>query len=142
MRLDSYIIVAACTWWGLLWGPPRFPAWSTSIGNLVVVVDSNKLQHLQHHFTQFEFTHLKPSQPSLLQLIQPNMASAPLPSANLLLKQLKEMQSDKDLSNISVGLVDDNIYEWEVMLMISDDCKFYAGRPPFRSSRLRRGIYT
>lgn len=39
------------------------------------------------------------------------------------------MQSDKGLSNISAGLVDDNIYEWEVMLMISDDCKFYGGRP-------------
>lgn len=37
------------------------------------------------------------------------------------------MQGDKDLSNISAGLVDDNIYEWEVMLMISDDCKFYGG---------------
>lgn len=57
------------------------------------------------------------------------MAASPLPSANLLRKQLKMMQSDKDLSNISAGLVDDNIYEWEVMLMISDDCKFYGGRP-------------
>ncbi|KAL0638741.1 Ubiquitin-conjugating enzyme E2 15 [Maublancomyces gigas] len=55
------------------------------------------------------------------------MAASPLPSANLLRKQLKMMQSDKDLSNISAGLVDDNIYEWEVMLMISDDCKFYGG---------------
>ncbi|TGZ78147.1 ubiquitin-conjugating enzyme [Ascodesmis nigricans] len=48
-------------------------------------------------------------------------------SATLLSRQLKEMQNDKDLSNISVGLVDDNIYQWEVMLMISDDCKFYGG---------------
>ncbi|KAF8253850.1 ubiquitin-conjugating enzyme [Wilcoxina mikolae CBS 423.85] len=55
------------------------------------------------------------------------MSTAPLPSGNLLRRQLKEMQSDKDLSNISAGLVDDNIYEWEVMLMISDDCKFYGG---------------
>jgi len=31
------------------------------------------------------------------------------------------------MSNISAGLVDDNIYEWDVMLMISDDCKFYGG---------------
>jgi ubiquitin-conjugating enzyme E2 G1 len=38
------------------------------------------------------------------------------------------MQGDKDISNISSGLVDDNIYEWEVMLMISDDCKFYGGK--------------
>lgn len=56
------------------------------------------------------------------------MAASPLPSANLLRKQLKMMQSDKDLSSISAGLVDDNIYEWEVMLMISDDCKFYGGK--------------
>jgi ubiquitin-conjugating enzyme E2 G1 len=53
--------------------------------------------------------------------------ASPFPSANLLRRQLKEMQNDKDLSNISAGLVDDNIYEWEVMLMISDDCKFYGG---------------
>lgn len=57
------------------------------------------------------------------------MAASPLPSANLLRKQLKEMQSSNDLSNISAGLVDDNIYEWEVLLMISDDCNFYAGWP-------------
>ncbi|CUS07011.1 unnamed protein product [Tuber aestivum] len=53
--------------------------------------------------------------------------SAPLPSANLLHKQLKEMQTDRDMASISVGLVNDNIYEWEVMLMISDDCEFYGG---------------
>jgi ubiquitin-conjugating enzyme E2 G1 len=53
--------------------------------------------------------------------------ASPLPSANLLRRQLKGMQNDRDLSNISCGLVDDNIYEWEVMLMISDDCKFYGG---------------
>ena len=53
--------------------------------------------------------------------------SSPAASAALLRRQLKEMQGDKDLSNISVGLIDDNIYEWEVMLMISDDCKFYGG---------------
>jgi ubiquitin-conjugating enzyme E2 G1 len=56
------------------------------------------------------------------------MAASPLPSANLLRKQLKEMQTSNDLSNISAGLVGDNIYEWEVLLMISDDCNFYAGR--------------
>ncbi|KAF8456625.1 ubiquitin-conjugating enzyme/RWD-like protein [Terfezia claveryi] len=53
--------------------------------------------------------------------------SSPAGSTALLRRQLKEMQGDKDLSNISVGLIDDNIYEWEVMLMISDDCKFYGG---------------
>ncbi|KAG0639877.1 ubiquitin-conjugating enzyme/RWD-like protein [Tuber brumale] len=53
--------------------------------------------------------------------------SAPLASAKLLHRQLKEMQTDKDLASISAGLVNDNIYEWEVILMISDDCKFYGG---------------
>jgi len=38
------------------------------------------------------------------------------------------MQSDKDIPGISCGLVNDNnIFEWEVMLMISDDCKYYGG---------------
>ncbi|RPA96727.1 ubiquitin-conjugating enzyme [Choiromyces venosus 120613-1] len=53
--------------------------------------------------------------------------SAPLASANLLRRQLKAMETDKDMANISAGLVNDNIYEWEVMLMISDDCEFYGG---------------
>lgn len=46
----------------------------------------------------------------------------------LLSRQLKQMQSDKDIPGISCGLVDNNIFEWEVMLMISDDCRFYGGR--------------
>lgn len=50
-----------------------------------------------------------------------------LPSANLLRRQLKEMQNDKHLGNLSAGLVNDNIYEWEVLIVISDDCKFYGG---------------
>lgn len=38
------------------------------------------------------------------------------------------MQSSKEIHGISCGLVDDdNIYVWEVMLMISDDCKYYGG---------------
>lgn len=37
------------------------------------------------------------------------------------------MQDAKDLPGISCGLVDDNVFEWEVMLMISDDCKYYGG---------------
>ncbi len=49
-------------------------------------------------------------------------------SAALLSRQLKQMQSDKDIPGISCGLVDDNnVFEWEVMLMISDDVKFYGG---------------
>jgi ubiquitin-conjugating enzyme E2 G1 len=58
--------------------------------------------------------------------------SSPAPpgaaAASLLKRQLKEMQTAKDIPGISVGLVNDsNIFEWEVMLMISDDCKYYGG---------------
>lgn len=50
-------------------------------------------------------------------------------AASLLGRQLKLMQNDKDLPGISCGLADnDNVFEWEVMLMISDDCKYYGGR--------------
>jgi len=39
------------------------------------------------------------------------------------------MQAGKDIPGISCGLVNDNnIFEWEVMLMISDDCKYYGGK--------------
>ncbi|TAQ86444.1 hypothetical protein B7494_g5228 [Chlorociboria aeruginascens] len=48
-------------------------------------------------------------------------------SANLLGRQLKEMQKAKDLPGISCGLVNNNVFEWEVMLMINDDCKYYGG---------------
>ncbi|RCI08353.1 hypothetical protein L249_8870 [Ophiocordyceps polyrhachis-furcata BCC 54312] len=49
-------------------------------------------------------------------------------AASLLRRQLKEMQTSKDLPGISCGLVrDDNVFEWEVMLMINDDCKYYGG---------------
>lgn len=37
------------------------------------------------------------------------------------------MQSDKDIPGISCGLIGNNVFEWEVMLMISDDCKYYGG---------------
>ncbi|KAL9014465.1 MAG: hypothetical protein Q9173_000901 [Seirophora scorigena] len=48
-------------------------------------------------------------------------------TAGLLSRQLKQMQGDKDIPGISCGLVDNNIMEWEVMLMINDDCRFYGG---------------
>lgn len=48
-------------------------------------------------------------------------------AAGLLSRQLKQMQTDKDIPGISCGLANDNIFEWEVMLMISDECKFYGG---------------
>lgn len=49
------------------------------------------------------------------------------PAAGLLARQLKQMQTDKDIPGISCGLADSNIFEWEVMLMITDECKFYGG---------------
>lgn len=52
-------------------------------------------------------------------------------AASLLRRQLKQMQSDKDIPGISCGLVnDDNIFEWEVMLMINDEVKWYGGMYP------------
>ncbi|KZF25045.1 ubiquitin-conjugating enzyme E2 15 [Xylona heveae TC161] len=48
-------------------------------------------------------------------------------AAGLLGRQLKQMHSDNDIPGISCGLVDNNVFEWEVMLMISDECKFYGG---------------
>ena len=42
-------------------------------------------------------------------------------------KQLKRMQGEDYIEGISVGLVDNNVFDWEVMLMINDDCKFYGG---------------
>ncbi|KAI1817533.1 ubiquitin-conjugating enzyme [Poronia punctata] len=50
------------------------------------------------------------------------------PSAALLQRQLKEINKAHDLSGVSVGLVkDSNVFEWEVSLMINDDCKYYGG---------------
>lgn len=48
-------------------------------------------------------------------------------AANLLARQLKQLQQCKDLPGISAGLVSDNVFEWEVMLMLDDDCKYYGG---------------
>lgn len=49
-------------------------------------------------------------------------------AASLLRRQLKQIQSDKDIPGISCGLVNDNnIFEWEVMLMINDEVKWYGG---------------
>lgn len=58
-------------------------------------------------------------------------------AAGLLSRQLKSMQTSKDaIPGISVGLISNNVFEWEVMLMISDDCKYYGGMygvPPLLS---------
>ena len=48
-------------------------------------------------------------------------------ASGLLSRQLKLMQSDKDIPGISCGLIGSNVFEWEVMLMISDDCRYYGG---------------
>lgn len=45
----------------------------------------------------------------------------------MLSRQLQHMQADKDIPGISCGLVDNNVFEWEVMLMISDDVQLYGG---------------
>lgn len=59
------------------------------------------------------------------------MAANPNAAASLLKRQLKDMQTSKDIPGISCGLVSDsNMFDWEVMLMISDDCKYYGGMAP------------
>lgn len=56
------------------------------------------------------------------------MSQSPAAAASLLGRQLKEIHKSKDLPGISCGLVnDENMFEWEVMLMINDDCKYYGG---------------
>jgi ubiquitin-conjugating enzyme E2 G1 len=53
-------------------------------------------------------------------------------SAALLLgRQFKQMQTDKDIPGISCGLVGNSVFEWEVMLMLSDDQdSLYGGAWP------------
>lgn len=66
------------------------------------------------------------------------MASGPTTGAAILLaKQLKLMETTDHIPGISVGLVDDkDVFEWRVMLMISDECKFYGGMfGPFLPAR-------
>lgn len=53
------------------------------------------------------------------------------PAGRMLSRQLQQMQSDKDIPGISCGLVENNVFEWEVMLMISDDVKLYGGMARF-----------
>lgn len=69
------------------------------------------------------------------------MASSSVSSAataGLLQRQLKQMQKDKDIPGISCGLVDDNVFDWEVMLMINEDCKYYGGTFLWILQRTRR----
>lgn len=37
------------------------------------------------------------------------------------------MQSDKDIPGISCGLVNNSVFEWEVMLMLDDESGIYGG---------------
>ncbi|KAK9422557.1 putative Ubiquitin conjugating enzyme-like protein [Seiridium unicorne] len=48
-------------------------------------------------------------------------------AARLLQRQLNEMRKAKDLEGVSVGLVNDNnVFVWQVGIMINDDCKYYG----------------
>ena len=42
-------------------------------------------------------------------------------AAILLGKQYKQMRTDKDIPGISCGLDDDNILEWEIMIMLDEE---------------------
>ncbi|KAJ5261056.1 Ubiquitin-conjugating enzyme E2 15 [Penicillium angulare] len=61
------------------------------------------------------------------------------PAGRMLSRQLSQMQSDKDIPGISCGLLDNNVFEWEVMLMISDDVKLYGGRDLLQSRTMSPG---
>jgi hypothetical protein len=54
-------------------------------------------------------------------------------SALLLGRQLKQMQSDKDIPGISCGLVNNSVFEWEVMLMLPDESGGLYGGGCFRT---------
>ena len=60
------------------------------------------------------------------------------PAGRMLSRQFQQMQSDNDsIPGISCGLVDNNVFEWEVMLMISDDVKLYGGEYHLNSYRIQ-----
>lgn len=42
-------------------------------------------------------------------------------AAIILNRQFKQMRTDKDIPGICCGLVGDSVFEWEVMLMLSDE---------------------
>ncbi|KAL1306251.1 hypothetical protein AAFC00_004341 [Neodothiora populina] len=54
-------------------------------------------------------------------------------AALLLSRQYKQMQTDKDIPGISCGLVNNNVFEWEVMLMLDDESGGLFGGGCFRS---------
>lgn len=53
-------------------------------------------------------------------------------AAILLGRQYKQMQTDKDIPGISCGLVNSNVFEWEVMLMLEDESGGLFGECAFR----------
>lgn len=70
-------------------------------------------------------------------LAHPSTSTSVAGASAILKRQYKQMQTDKDIPGISVGLSrDSNIFEWEVMLMINDDVRYYGGLyiPPAPSS--------
>lgn len=42
-------------------------------------------------------------------------------AAILLGRQFKQMQTDKDIPGISVGLVGESVFDWEIMLMLDEE---------------------
>lgn len=88
------------------------------------------LNHLQQLTQDTEHCHTHSSENRSLEGQHRSTAAMSTTSAaaGLLARQLKQMQNDKDIPGISCGLVDNNVFEWEVMLMINDECKFYGGK--------------
>jgi len=98
------------------------------------VLSNFPIDYLFHHLfrSQQEKNHINPA-PSPSK--HTSTAQVTMAAAGLLARQLKEMQKGKDLQGISCGLINDNVFEWEVMLMINDDCKYYGGKCSPRSPR-------
>ncbi|KAI7155817.1 Ubiquitin-conjugating enzyme E2 [Hortaea werneckii] len=54
-------------------------------------------------------------------------------AAILLGKQFKQMQTDTDIRGISVGLVGDSVFDWEILLMIDEEQDNLYGGGCFRA---------
>lgn len=48
-------------------------------------------------------------------------------ATRLLQNQLKDLKESTHLSFISAGLKNDNIFEWELVMMLPDDIDLYGG---------------
>ncbi|KJX97234.1 ubiquitin-conjugating enzyme e2 like protein [Zymoseptoria brevis] len=62
-----------------------------------------------------------------------NLNSPQSSAAIILGRQFKQMQTDKDIPGISCGLVGESVFEWEVMLMLSDEQDSLYGGGIFRA---------